>query len=199
MAGPSRPRVFAAGALAGMIAAGAAAQTQQIYRYVDPDGRIVYSDHVPPANARNVEAKRLSPNLIETDQLSLAARRAQDRFPVTLYTFPCGDVCERAEALLNRRGVPYTMVNVQDTRGAEKLKQLTGDLQAPVLQAGDKLVVTGFSDTQWQALLDSAGYPKTPPLRRPAPPVEAPKGAPAQTAPPAAPVTEPARGGYPAN
>ena len=199
MARPLPRLALVCGALAGMIAAGATAQSPQVYRYVDPDGRIVYSDQLPPANAKNVEAKRLSPNLIETDQVSLATQRAQDRFPLTLYTFACGDVCDRAEALLNRRGVPYTTVNVQDAQGAEKLQKLTGDMQAPVLQAGDKVIVRGFSDSQWQAVLDDAGYPKAPPRRRSPSPVEASKGAPAPTAPPAAPVTGPARGGYPAN
>jgi len=199
MARRSRRMAFAAGALAASIAAGAAAQSAQVYRYVDPDGRIVYSDQMPPANARSVEAKRLTPNLIETDQSSLSAQRAQDRFPVTLYTFRCGELCDRAEALLNRRGVPYTTVNVQEAAGAEKLKTLTGESQAPVLQAGDKLIVKGFSESRWQALLDDAGYPQAPPLRRSLPPATAPKGAPAPAAPPAAPVAQPARGGYPVN
>lgn len=188
-----------AGMLAGMLAAGAAAQVQQIYRYIDPDGRIVYADQVPPAGARNVEAKRLRPNLIETDRTSLAAQRAQDLFPVTLYTFACGELCERAEALLNRRGVPFTTVNAQDVKGAEQLRKLTGESQVPVLQAGDTLVVKGFSESQWQALLDTAGYPKSPPLRRAPPAADAPKGAAAPSAPPAAPVAQPARGTYPVN
>ena len=192
------PRLaLAVGTLAGLIGAGAAAQNQLVYRYVDPDGRVVYSDHQPPANARNIEAKRLSPNLVETDQISLATQRARDRFPVTLYTFACGDTCDRAEALLNRRGVPYTTVNVQVAEGAEKLKKLTGELQAPVLQVGDKLMVKGFSDTQWQMLLDNAGYPAAPPPRSPRPPVEALKGPSSQPVLP--PAAEPASGTYPRN
>jgi len=195
MARRSRRRGFAVGALAGLVAVGAAAQNRQVYRWVDPGGNIVYSDTLPPATARDVEAKRLSPNLIETDQVSLAAQRAQEQFPVTLYTFPCGDVCDRAVALLNRRGVPFTTVNVQEAAGAEKLKQLTGEMQAPVLQAGDKLVAKGFSNSQWEALLDDAGYPKAPPPRRPRAPAEALKGTPSQPVP--APAATPATGGYP--
>ncbi len=200
MARPSRRLAYACGALAGMIAAGGAvAQTQQVYRYLDSAGRIVYSDQVPPANAKSVEAKKLSPNLIETDPAALATQRAQDRYPVTLYTFPCGDVCDRAEALLNRRGVPFTTVNVQEREGAEKLQKLTGELQAPVLQVGDKQV-KGFSDAQWQMLLDTAGYPASPPSRRAAPATPPPpKGAAAQ-APPPVPFAEPGPvAGYPQN
>jgi len=201
MARRFRRMAFVAGALAASIAAGAAAQGQPVYRYLDPDGRIVYSDQLPPANAKSVEAKRLTPNLIETDRTSLAAQRAQDRFPVTLYTTACGELCDRAEALLNRRGVPFTRVDAQEARGAEQLKKLTGESQVPVLQAGDKLLVKGYSDSRWQALLDDAGYPQAPPLRRPAPATAAaaPKGAPAKAAMPAAPVTQPPRGGYPTN
>ena len=35
-------------------------------------------------------------------------------------------------------------------------------MKAPVLQVGDKLIVKGFNEARWQAMLDEAGYPKTP-------------------------------------
>ena len=196
--------VFAAGALAGLVAAEAAAQTPPpIYRYVDPNGRTVYSDHMPPPNSKNVQAKRLTQNYIETDKMSLEAKQARDRFPVTLYTFDCGELCAKAEGLLNRRGVPYRTVDVKTQEGVDKLKKITGDTQVPVLQAGDKLLAKGFSDARWQALLDDAGYPKAPaPRRTPQPPAEASKASGATAAPvapaaaPEAPAA-PASGGYP--
>ncbi len=188
----SRRLALASGLVAAFAAAVAAGQTQPIYRYVDAQGSIAYSDKPPPPDAKKVEAMRLNLNTIETDQTALEAQRAQDRYPVTLYTFACGDVCDRAEALLNRRGVPFTRVNVSEADNQEKLKRLTGELRAPVLQAGDKLVIKGFSETEWQALLDRAGYPKTPPLRRTPIAPEAAKAA------ARAPATEPAAGGgYP--
>jgi glutaredoxin len=188
-------------ALAAIIATGAMAQSPPIYRYVDPAGRIVYTDHVPPANAKNVEAKRLTQNYIETDKLPLAAQRAQDRYPVTLYTFACGDICDKAEALLNRRGVPHATVDVKDAKGTERLKKVTGDTQIPVLQAGDKLIAKGFSEAGWQALLDDAGYPKAPASRRAQPPLDVAKGAatqvPAPAPEPVAPAPPASSGGYP--
>jgi glutaredoxin len=182
-----------------MIAAIAAAQSpQSVYRYVDANGNVVYSDKVPPPNAKSVEAKRLTPNYIETDQVAMAAQKAQDRYPVTLYTFACGDVCDRAEALLNRRGVPYTVVNVDDVEGQEKLRKLTGELRAPVLQAGDSLVYKGFGETEWQELLDKAGYPKAPrTARRTA--VEPAKAGPPPKNRPEPKAAAPAGGGYPTN
>ncbi len=178
------------------LASVASAQERQVYRYVDPDGRVIYSDRAPPANAREVQAKRLGANFIENSQLPLAAQQAVERFPVTLYTFQCGEVCQNAEGLLNRRGVPFSTVNVEDAKGAEQLKNLTGEMTAPVLQVGDKMIAKGFNEAKWQAMLDEAGYPKTPPPRRGAPPVpRAPEPAAANetvsAAPPAA--------GYPKN
>jgi hypothetical protein len=142
----------------------ASAQTQQVYRYVDPEGRVVYSDKPPPADARDAQAKRIGRNTIETSSLSYASVLAEQRYPVTLYTFGCGLVCDTAAALLNKRGVPHTVVDVGQNDGAEKLKRLTGGLDAPALQVGDQYT-TGYNESRWQNMLTDAGYPQTPPPR----------------------------------
>ena len=142
----------------------AAAQVQQVYRYIDPEGRVVYSDKPPPPNARNAQTKRVGKNSIETSELSYTAQQAQERYPVTLYTFSCGVVCDTAEGMLNKRGVPHAMVDVSQNDGAEKLKRLTGGLDAPVLQVGDQYA-SGFNENKWQGMLNEAGYPKAPPPR----------------------------------
>ena len=185
------------GVAAAVIAAGAAAQAQQVFRYVDKDGKVVYSDRSPPADSKEVQAKRLSPNLIENNDVPLALTQATERFPVTLYTFACGTVCQNAEGLLNRRGVPFTTVNVEEAKGAEQLQKLTGAQQAPVLQIGDKLVAKGFNEARWTAMLDDAGYPKSAPRRvavKTPPEAAAPAPAPPGTA---TPVVATPGGGYP--
>jgi glutaredoxin len=182
-----------------VVASGALAQAPQVYRYVDSTGRIVYSDRPPPADAKNVQTKRMGPNFVETSEPSVTAQIASDRFPATLYTFECGDVCQSAEGLLNRRGVPFTVVDVQkDEQGMIRMKSITGEERAPVLTLGDKMIVKGYNEARWQAALDEAGYPKAPATRRSA------VGA-RPDAPPAAPpppgmqsVAPPPRGGdYP--
>ncbi len=141
------------------------AQDKEVYRYVDPDGRVVYTDRAPPPNAKNPQAKRVGGNYIETDKSTAAGEQAATRFPVTLYTFQCGEVCDSAQNLLNRRGVPFSTVDVQTTDGGKRLQTLTGELNAPVLSVGDKMVAKGFNEARWQTMLDDAGYPKTPPRR----------------------------------
>ena len=190
------PRTLIAVAILAL-AASATAQTQ-VYRYTDADGRIVYSDRPPPSNAKNVQPKRLGANYIETSQMPLATQQAIDRNPVTLYTYDCGDVCQQAEALLNRRGVPYTTVDVTQPDNAAKLQSISGEQRVPVLQVGEK-VEKGFLDSRWQAALDAAGYPKDAPrqVARSSPAANRP-GATAANAAPAAPETPaaspPARG-----
>ena len=110
--------------------------------------------------------------------------------PVTLYTFDC-DVCKEAQALLAKRGVPFTTVIVTEPKGAARLKELTGTQSAPVLQVGDKQVLQGYNAARWQETLDDAGYPKSgPPARqqaaRAASPAAAPAAAPAPAPAPAA-------------
>lgn len=185
MAPLTRRMAFRCGVALAAFATIAAAQ-QQVYRYVDKEGRVIYSDRAPPPDSKEVQAKRLSPNFIESNDVPIATQQATQRFPVTLYTFACGEVCQSAEALLNRRGVPYTTVNVEEQKGAELLLKLTGAQQAPVLQVGDKLIAKGFNEARWTAMLDEAGYPKSPPRRVATKAAEAPAG-PAATAAPAAP------------
>jgi glutaredoxin len=169
------------------------ASAQTLYRYVDPAGRVVYSDQPPPPAAKDVQSKRLLDNVIETDTTPLVARQAAERFPVTLYTFDC-DICRTAQALLARRGIPFETVIVTEEKGAERLKTLTGKQQAPVLQVGEKQVIVGYNEDRWQAVLDDAGYPKNPPpsSAQPPRPDAAPEGkaqpqpaAPEDAAPPA--------------
>ena len=142
----------------------ASAQVQQVYRYVDVDGKVVYSDKPPPPNAKDAQAKRVTGNSIETSALSYATQQAQERYPVTLFSFSCGVVCDTAQGMLNKRGVPHTVVDVSSGDGADKLKKLSGSLDAPALQVGEQYAV-GFNETKWQGMLTDAGYPKTPPPR----------------------------------
>jgi len=152
---------------------------QALYRYVDADGHVVYSDQPPPSGAKGVQSKQLQGNVIETDKTLLATRQAMQGFPVTLYTFDCGNVCRDAQAMLVKRGVPHATVDVTTPEGGARLKALTGGQSAPVLQVGDKLMSVGYDESRWQALLDQAGYPKSAPPLRAAP--DADSGKPAAT------------------
>lgn len=181
-----------------MLLAAGFVQAQQ-YRWVDDKGRLQYSD-TPPAKAKDIrktDAKTESPAEDRPQQVPFELQQAQKDFPVTLYTAPnCNEPCELARAALNKRGVPFTEVQVVSAETLEQLKAKAGVESVPVLVVG-RSVLNAFEPTRYDSLLDSAGYPKQGVLaarsqRAPAPPegYEAPLVAeplPVETATPAKP------------
>jgi len=155
--------------IAALVVAGGAFAQAQVYRYTDADGHTVYSDRPPSSEVKNLQTKKLGANFISTSEPGYAASLAAERYPVTLYTFQCGEVCQNAETLLNKRGVPFTIVNVSEPDGQTRLQAVASEGVAPVLTVGDKQVAKGFNEARWQAMLDEAGYPKTPAPKRAAP------------------------------
>ena len=156
-------------ALSLAIALPLAADAQQVYRWVEADGRVQYSDQPPPPGTKNVQEKNVGGNSIQNNELSLIAQDAQKKNPVTIYVSECGDSCDAAKAYLNKRGIPHTLVD--PSRSLElnkKLKEETGGSVVPVLKVGEKRL-SGWSESSWAAALDTAGYPKTPPFSKPKP------------------------------
>lgn len=147
---------FAAVALALALPAGAA----QLYRWVDEKGNVEWRDTPPPANAKNVERRNMSGNTIETSTLPYSVQQAVKKHPVTLWAFDCGEPCTKARTHLARRGVPHTERNPQ--KEPDEMKKATGGLDVPVLLVGTNQL-KGYLDTTWDAALDTAGYPRTPP------------------------------------
>lgn len=145
---------------------GGYAAAQTVYRWVDSQGKVHYSDQAPPNDAKSVQQKRLSGNFIETDELPYATQVAMKRFPAKLYVFDCGEPCIQARALLRNRGIPAAEINPTSSQAnADKLKQATGSLEVPVLQLGELTPIKGFSAGRWNAALSNAGYPEVSSLR----------------------------------
>lgn len=143
-----------------LLVAAMGADAQTLYRYTGPDGSIVYTDRppLPEDKAKDVQIKQAGGNFIETDKMSAATRQAAERFPVTLYAFPCGEACETAETFLQKRGIPYAYVDTQTPEGDNKLKALTGGKTiVPTLQVGNEHLA-GFNEGTWNAKLNDGGY-----------------------------------------
>ena len=140
------------------------AQAQQMYRWVDKDGGVHYTQQPPPPEAKNVQRRSAVSGAPESPDLPYATRLAAKNFPVTLYTAPdCGASCRDARESLQKRGVPFDEIPVGNDRSIEDLKRLTGKTQVPVLRVGTQTQV-GYEPVGWKAALDAAGYPETGPL-----------------------------------
>jgi glutaredoxin len=176
------------------------AQTN-VYRWVDKDGKVHFSDTPPPPEVKIVTQKRVGGGGGDASNLPYATQVAMQKFPVTIYTAPeCGDLCNRGRDLLVRRGIPFSERDPQNKPAdAAALKALIGSLEVPVLVIGESRV-KGFEEGMWNSALDTAGYPRTaipgarPPAQaavKPAPPPVPPPAPPAQDAPPPADASPP--------
>lgn len=170
----------------GLVAASVSAGAAQLYQWKDAQGHTVYSDQAPPPSIRNAQQKAFKGNVIEIGE-SYNAKTAREKFPVTLYASACGIPCDQARQLLGERGIPFSGKDPQASPEAQaELKKLTGRLSVPVLIVGSERI-DGFEAGQWQAILDRAGYPKSPSGSKPeTPAAPAPASAPAPTPAPAA-------------
>lgn len=132
----------------------------QVYRWIDEDGRVRYSDTPPPPNAK--EKKRFGPTAQERSRAaSKALAGAAEKSPLTLYSSPtCAEACAAARAALNKRGVPFREVQVWDEQTNQELKRVSGGNDVPVLMVGERAAVKGFEQAQYDHALDVAGYPK---------------------------------------
>jgi hypothetical protein len=156
-------RLIAGVALAAALAAAAADAATNVYRWVDQQGKVHFSDTPPPVEARSVSQKRMGGGYVEESSLPYATQVAMKRHPVTLYTAKdCGTPCDRGRELLSTRGVPYTERNaLANNDNLEALRKLTGGSgEVPFLQVGESKV-KGWDEGTWNAALDGAGYPRT--------------------------------------
>lgn len=134
-------------------------QAAQLYRWVDKDGRVHYSDQPPPDKSQKVQTVKPRGNVVETDKESYEMRRAREASPVTLYVTDCGLPCDQARDFLSQRRIPFTRKDPQHVpEDAVELKKLIGALEVPVLRVGGQHQ-KGFDTAGWEAMLRAAGYP----------------------------------------
>ena len=173
------------------------------YKVVRPDGSVTYTDRPPAdANVRITAIGRNAPANTGPAEVGLPIelRQAVARYPVTLYTAADCVPCDSGRKLLQQRGVPYNERRISSEEDALALDRAVGGRTVPALTVGAQ-PLRGFSETDWAAYLDAAGYPResklprnwpaaaaTPMVERAAPvPVPAPR--PAAPAPAPAPET----------
>jgi uncharacterized protein DUF4124 len=145
--------VFALSMLAGP------ALAAQLYRWVDEKGHVEWRDTPPPPTAKKVEQRTITGNTIQTSEPPYSVQQAVKNFPITLWVTNCGETCDKARDHLNRRGAPYTEKNPQsDVEGFKKMSG--GGMEVPLLFVGNNKL-KGYHEGEWDAALDTAGYPKT--------------------------------------
>lgn len=130
----------------------------QLYRWVDEKGNVEWRDTPPPPSARKVERREVGDGRASASELPYSLQQAVKNFPITLWITNCGEACDKARAHLTRRGVPHTEKDPQTN--FEAFKKETGGSEVPVLFVGSNRL-KGYRESDWDAALDFASYPKT--------------------------------------
>lgn len=129
----------------------------ELYRSVDPQGKVQYSDL--PIHNGETHKLHLGKSVPQIN-LPYATQIAMKKYPVTLYVAEgCGEGCVRGRELLTKRGVPFTEKNLVTQEEVDALKKASGSSGVPVLAVGS-LWENGFLAEAWQRALDKADYPK---------------------------------------
>ena len=145
-------------------------QAGELYRSIDKDGKVHYSDS-PLMGTDDVEELKFAKEPKPDESLPYETQRAKQNYPVTLYVFPdCGQPCQQARNLLKKRGIPFTEKSLANQEEIDAFHKASNNGLIPSVTVG-KNWLSGFLEDQWNAELDVAGYPKTAPYRpRPATP-----------------------------
>ncbi len=129
-----------------------------LYRWVDKDGNVSYQDQPPPADATQVQEKKLDEVAPPADDS--AASDAASKFPVTLYVVPQCNPCDQARSYLKKRNVPFREVNVaSDVKAQKEMRKSVGELSVPSITVGSR-VMKGYTESLLSVELDDSGYPK---------------------------------------
>ena len=138
---------------------------QQVYKSVDKQGRVTYSEVPPSAASGNKIIGDGAGGGVSNPALPYALQQVVTRYPVTLYTnADCGP-CINGRLLLTQRGVPFTERSIASNEDIDAYKRLNSDNTLPMLTIATQQI-KGYEETEWTKYLDAAGYPKTSTLPR---------------------------------
>jgi glutaredoxin len=137
------------------------AQAQTVYRSVDANGRVTFSDQ-PPAKLTSKatpidNAAATAPSSGVT--LPFELRQVAGKYPVILYTSANCAPCEGGRRYLMTRGVPFAEKTVSTQQDVEAFRGLSGSTTLPFLTIGGQHV-SGYSSSEWTQYLSAAGYPE---------------------------------------
>ena len=138
---------------------------QQVYKSVDKQGRVTYSEVPPSASSGDKIVGDGTGGSGSNPSLPYSLQQVVTRYPVTLYTnADCGP-CINGRLLLTQRGVPFTERTIVSNDDVDAYKRLNSDNTLPMLTIATQQI-KGYEEGEWTKYLDAAGYPKTSTLPR---------------------------------
>lgn len=132
----------------------------QMYKWVGANGKIVYSDTPPPANAKKLASKSMETSSLSNVKLPPELQAAVSKNPVVFYSTSNCSACNEARTMLKKNGIPFTEKTIKTDEDINKLKQISGDSTLPLIFV-NKSKFLGFNEEEWRTALTAGGYPET--------------------------------------
>lgn len=133
----------------------------QMYKWVGANGKIVYSDTPPPANAKKLASKSMeTSSSLPNVKLPPELQAAVSKNPVVFYSTGNCSACNEARTMLKQNGIPFTEKTIKTNEDIEKLKQISGDSTLPLIFV-NRSKFLGFNEDEWRTALTAGGYPET--------------------------------------
>ena len=132
-----------------------AVQAQQIYRWVDANGRVQYSAEKPPAGAQQ---SVIQPRVSSIGGNAAAGAKAPAAKPaVKMYATDWCPYCKQAREYFARNGIPYVELDIEKSETAKAEHKRIGGRGIPVILVGNERM-NGFSVERMAQMLKTAGY-----------------------------------------
>ena len=131
---------------------------QTIYRSVDAEGRVVFSDK-PPVIAKKTQAiDSAQPTFNGGPALPFALQQVVSQYPVTFYTTQDCAPCDSGRNWLQGHGIPFTEKTISTNEDIAAFQRLSGQVSMPFLTVGLQHI-KGYSESEWTQYIRAAGYP----------------------------------------
>ena len=132
------------------------AEAQQVYRWVDGNGRVQYGDKPPPGVKAAAVQSRIS-SYSGTPTVTGSASAGASRPEVKMYVTEWCGYCKQARAYLSRQGIRHTELDVEKSAAARAEYQGLQGRGVPVILVGTQRM-NGYSEDRLAQMLKSAGY-----------------------------------------
>lgn len=135
---------------------------QAVYRIVDAEGNVTFSDKPPinPVQGKVTTTGSGAAGTSANPNLPFELRQIASKYPVVLYSAPKCAPCDMGRTFLSGRGIPFSERTVSSAEDIDALQRLNGDTSLPSISVGGQRI-KGFSSQEWAQYLDAAGYPAT--------------------------------------
>jgi glutaredoxin len=143
------------------IAAGNAWSQQQIYRWVDADGRVRYTSEKPPDGVKASPLQSRISSYAGTPTVVGAPRAATDGrgqpAEVKMYMTDWCGYCKKAREFMTRKGVRHVELDIEKVPAARAEYDRLGARGVPVILVGAQRM-NGYSEERLAAMLKANGH-----------------------------------------